>query len=95
MKTSFQILVILVVAALIGGIMYGMVNAAGAQTQTRGDFDGGRPVPPNGEFREGGHEPSEGGVTLPFGAVKSLAVVSMIGAPYFWWRNKAKTKPIR
>ena len=93
MKTIFRILVILVVASIIGGLMYAAVSAAGnnTQTRTRDDLPGDRPAPPDGEFRperDGDREGFEGGFMLPFGMVKSLVLMCIIGVPYFFWRRR-------
>jgi len=101
MKIISQILIILIVATLIGGAMYAAVNAAGdmTQTRTRGEFDGQRPPPLNGEFRpehDGGREGREGGgwIFLPFGMVKNIFVVGIIAAIYFnaskWWIKRKR-----
>ncbi len=80
MKVIFQTFVIFAVAALIGSAIFAAVNMGGNATQTRERaFDENRPARP-----EGGHEENhEGGMMLPFGMVKSLVIISVIGAPYF------------
>jgi hypothetical protein len=64
-------------------MMYAAVNAGGAmtQTQTRSDFDG--------ERLEREHEDREGGIMLPFGVVKSLIFMSVVGVPYFLWTKRS------
>jgi hypothetical protein len=93
MKTIFRILAILVVAALIGGAIYTAVSAAGSATTggESGEFTGDRPPRPEGEFRPDGDRDGdfEGGLMLPFGAVKSLVLMGVIGIPYYFWRKKS------
>jgi len=97
MKIIFQVLVILAVATLIGGAMYAAVNAGGNMAQMRsGEFDGQQPTPPNGEefHRPDGERDFQGGITLPFGIIKSLVVIGIVAAFYFnaskWWINRKK-----
>jgi ABC-type Fe3+-siderophore transport system permease subunit len=88
MKTISQILIILLVAALLGGVMYAAVSAGGDMTQMRerGDFDERRPAPLDGQLPP----ERDGRVILPFGVVKSLVLMSLIGVPYFFWRKRAQ-----
>ena len=86
MNTLFRILVIVVVATLIGGLMYVGVSAAGSAI-TFGDFEGdeGRPQLPEGaEFRpeRGEAEEGEGGFGFPAGMIKALVLMSVAGGVY-------------
>ncbi len=88
MKTIFRVLIILTVAALIGGMLYSAVNAMPASNR----FEAKRFERPDGEefHLDEEHEEREefeGGMMLPFGMVKSLVVMSVIGAPYFLFRK--------
>lgn len=76
MSTLYRIMVILVVAAIIGGAIFAMVGSGSSSSQPAG----GRPA---GEsFRPEGGEEREGGSGLPFGMVKSLALMSVAGGVY-------------
>ena len=86
MNTMFRILVILVVAVLIGGVIYSAVNAMPAQ----GGFDAERSRPEGRTRPTGERENFEGGMMLPFGVVKSLVLMSVVGVPYFFWRKRKK-----
>ena len=86
MNTLFRILVIVVIATLIGGLMYAGVSAAGSAT-TFGDFEEseGRPQPPEGvEFRPEREEAEEGeaGFGFPAGMIKALVLMSVAGGVY-------------
>ncbi len=87
MKTIYRVLIILFVAALLGGAIYAAVSAGGngVQARERGEFDRERFEP-----REGGIRPEgEDGIWLPFGMVKSLIIIFLIGAPYYFlWNRK-------
>jgi hypothetical protein len=89
MNTLYRILVILVVAAIIGGAIY--MSVGGGSSSSQGAFqrsEGGQIRP------EGGERDTGGG--LPFGVAKTLAVVSLVGAAYmagdrFFNRKRLKT----
>jgi hypothetical protein len=92
MKTIFRVLVILVVAAIVGGTIFAAVNhvSAGAGPQ-RAFEEGNRPFRPDGD-----RERTQGGFGLPFGVVKSLVIISIIAAIYFnviRFFGKKKTVP--
>ena len=79
MKTIRRILIILTVFALVLGMTYVAVNAGSSSASTNGpSFEqSDRPAFPNGErpeFR------GENGVGLIFGAIKNIAVISIIVA---------------
>lgn len=88
MKVIFRVLVIIAVATLIGGTIYGVVSAGGSSTGQQRGFDGReRPAPPNGggDFHpEGGdRRRNEGGFGLPFGMAKGFIIVAIIAAVYY------------
>jgi hypothetical protein len=90
MKILFRVLVILVVASLIGGAIFALVNVSGAASQ-RSSVQ----RPEGDRFRpEGGErDQSNGGFFLPFGMIKNLAVISIIAAIYLHlgkWFGKRK-----
>lgn len=100
MNTLFRIFVILVVAALIGGLMYVGVNASNSSTNF-GDFDegegrpqrseGGEFRPEHDEFDE--HEGRDGGFGFPGGVLKAIVLMSIAGGIYsaiVWTGKKAK-----
>ena len=84
MKTIFNILVILVVAVLVGGLFYGAVSITSSGTnQTSfeerplpGDF------PASGEFNPPDREEFDGGVQFPVEMIKNLAVISVVAVVY-------------
>jgi hypothetical protein len=102
MKVLFRILVILVVASLVGGAMFALVNVSGNGTQQRSfqRHEGGQFPENNGGFRpdgdggRGDHEGGRGGALgLGFGLVKNLVVVAIIAIVYLnatKWFGKAK-----
>jgi len=73
MNVLYRILLILVVAAIVGGVMVAAVGSGDStgQPQMR---EGGQSRPEGGEDREG-----EG---LPFGFVKSLMIMSIASGVY-------------
>ncbi|MFM8369747.1 MAG: hypothetical protein ACKOBD_13445 [Chloroflexota bacterium] len=97
MNTLFRILVILVVATIIGGLMYVGVSASGSSASF-GDFEEGeeRPQPPEGfEFRPEGEEQEDrdSGFGFPGGVIKALVLMSIAGGIYstvMWTGKKAK-----
>ena len=98
MKTLFRVLVIMVVASIIGGLMYAGVSASGSST-TNFEEGEGRPQRPEGaEFRpehdeHEEHENRGDGFDLPGGSVKALVLMSLAGGVYsaiVWAGKKAK-----
>ena len=76
MKILFRVLVILVVAAIFGGLMYAGVSAMDSTSTNFEGFDGDedRPAPPEGaEFRPDHDEDGEreGGFGFPGGMIKA------------------------
>lgn len=106
MNTLFRILVILVVATIVGGLMYVGVNASGPSTGPGGFEDGeGRPRFSEGDGfgdgDEGGFRPEreehgdrgERGFGFPGGVVKAVVLMSIAGGFYSliaWSGKKAK-----
>jgi hypothetical protein len=83
MKTIFKILVILVLAAVVGGVFYGVVTAtsSGADQSSRPEW------PTNGEFSADGQathsdQGEAGGMQFPADAIKNLAIISIVGVIY-------------
>ena len=84
MKTIFNILVILVVAVLVGGLFYGAVTLTSSGTdqtliQERplpGDF------PTDGEFSPPDRDESAGGVQIPVDMIKNLAIIVVVAVVY-------------
>jgi hypothetical protein len=84
MKTIFKILVILVVAVLVGGMLYGVVTAASsgvdqssiAERPTDGQF------PADGEFSPPDRDDLDGGIQFPADAIKNLAIISIVSVIY-------------
>ena len=104
MNTLFRIFVILVVAALIGGLMYVGVSASNSSASF-GDFEEGegRPQPSEGgEFRpEQDHDDHEGGrdggFGFPGGVIKAVVLMSIAGGIYsaiVWTGKKAKKESL-
>jgi hypothetical protein len=95
MNTLFRILVILVVASLIGGAIFALVNVAAAASQQSSSHrpEGDRHRPEGGE-RDG----PDGGIFLPFGMIKNLVVISIIAAVYLnagkWFGKKRTAKQV-
>lgn len=101
MNTIFRVLIILVVTAIIGGLMYAGVSASESSTSFESFEEGeGRPQPPEGaeflpereehEEREGGRD---GGFGFPGGVIKALVLMSVAGGIYsaiVWTGKKAK-----
>jgi hypothetical protein len=91
MKVLFRILVILVVASLVGGAMFALVNVSGNGTQQRSfqHQEGGQSPQNNGGFRTDGGREREGGrggmLGFGFGLLKNLAVISVIAVIYLNW----------
>jgi hypothetical protein len=94
MKILFRILVVFVIAALIGGVCFALVNGNGTTTtnQQQSEFQ-----------RHGdrhGHNGGFSGVAIPFGMVRNLIVVSIIAVVYLnagKWLGKGKgtSRPAR
>jgi len=88
MKTIFKILVILVVATLVGGLLYGVVTATSASQSPQ--FAEGSPngqLPPDGNFDRPDHDGESSGIQFPMDSIKNLVIISVVGALYF---NAAK-----
>ncbi len=78
MKTMFQVLVILVVAILVGGLFYGAVTASSSGTDQTAMSE--RPHSEGGFER---HEDGEsGGIQFPADAVKNLLIITVIATLY-------------
>lgn len=78
MTTLYRILVILVVAFMIGGVMYAAAGGSGSSTsalQTEG-------VPQGERVRPEGHDEGGEGGGLPIGWIKSLVLMA-VGAGVF------------
>lgn len=101
MNTLFRVLIILVVASIIGGLMYvavGASDSSGSSTfeegrpggQFRPDGDGdGDGFRPEGEGRRG----ERGGFGFPGGIIKALVLMSLAGGIYSaiaWVGKKSK-----
>jgi len=98
MKVLFRILIILVVASLVGGAMYELVNMNGSSgQQTSSQLSGGENnFRPNGEGRRD-HERGNGSILgMGFGMLKNLVLVAIIavvylnGTKWFWKAKVAK-----
>jgi len=74
MSALYRTLVILVVAALIGGLFYAAVGS--------GDSTAGSPSPADSQPRPEGGEERDGDSALPLGVVKSLAIMSIASGVY-------------
>ncbi|MBI5963054.1 MAG: hypothetical protein HY863_06235 [Chloroflexi bacterium] len=74
MSTLYRILVILVVATLIGGLIYAAVGS--------GNSTSGLPAPADGQPRPEDGESPEGDSVLPLGVLKSLVIMSIAGGAY-------------
>jgi hypothetical protein len=95
MKTLFRILVILVVTAIVGGLMYAGVSASGSSTANFEDGEGRPQLPDGAEFRpeREEHEGRDGGFGFPGGVIKSLVLMSLAGGIYsaiMWTGRKTK-----
>jgi len=77
MKTIFNILVILVVAVLVGGLFYGAVTAtsSGANQASLQERPTGGDLPPD-------REESAGGAQIPVDLIKNLAIISIVAVVY-------------
>jgi hypothetical protein len=98
MKTIFRVLIILVVATLIGGLMYAGVNAS-SSTNAFPSFEEGRERPQfseGTEFRPEGDRDGRderGGFGFPGGVLKAVVLMSIAGGIYsgiVWAGKKAK-----
>jgi hypothetical protein len=88
MKTISRLIIILLVAVLIGGLFFRIVNAGSSSiSQTNvseipiGDF----PQPDGGEYEEGG-------MSFPAESIKSLAIISIVSAVYLNTTKKSAVK---
>jgi len=77
MKTISRVIIILLVAALIGGLFYSVVNAGSASTSQTSISE--RPV---GDFPLPDEDRDEGEISFPAESIKSLAIISIVGAVY-------------
>ena len=100
MNTLFRVLIILVVATIIGGLMYVGVSASNSSNNGFPEFEGGRERPqfaegsefrPDGDHDEGRGE--QGGFGFPGGVIKALVLMTIAGSIYsgIVWAGK-KTK---
>ncbi|MFN8401582.1 MAG: hypothetical protein U0X74_16335 [Anaerolineales bacterium] len=104
MNTLFRVLIILVVAVIIGGLMYVGVSASNSSNNGFPEFEGGRQRPESSEFRpEGGDFRPEGdfdgergergGFGFPGGIIKALVLMTIAGSIYsgiVWVGKKSK-----
>jgi hypothetical protein len=100
MKILFRILVILVVASIIMGATYILVNMSGTSTSNRPrEFtqnNGTNLQSPNGNFNpqlDRQRERSGGIIGLPFSMLGNLAVISLIAVVYLNTGRLFKRKP--
>lgn len=100
MNTLFRVLTILVIATIIGGLMYVGVSTSNSSTNGFPEFEGGRERPPfaeGSEFRPDGDNDGErgerGGFGFPGGIIKAVVLMSVAGGIYsgIVWAGK-KTK---
>ena len=77
MKTIFKILVILVVAVLVGSLLYGAVTATSFGTNQSS-----LSARPRGEFNRHDREGGAGGLQFPADAIKNLALISIVSVIY-------------
>lgn len=86
MNTLFRVLIILVVAVIIGGLMYVGVSASNSSNNGFPEFEGGRQRPEGSEFRpEGDHDGERGergGFGFPGGIIKALVLMTVAGSIY-------------
>jgi hypothetical protein len=98
MNTIFRILIILVVTAIVGSLMYAGVSAMGSATTTFEDGEGRPQLPEGADFRpeheeHEGREGRDGGFGFPGGIIKALVLMSVAGGVYsaiVWTGRKAK-----
>jgi hypothetical protein len=77
MKTIFRILVILTLAALVGGLFYSVVTATSSGANQTLVTE--RQV---GEFNPRDREEDAGGIQFPVDVVKNLLIISIISVIY-------------
>ena len=85
MKAIFKILVILVVAVMIGGLLYGVVTASSSSTSQSVQFSNepfSGQLPPNGDLNRPTRDGETDGFQFPVDSVKNLAIISVVGAIY-------------
>ena len=75
MKTFFKILSILIVAALVGGLLYGAVTGMSVGQGTRARST-------NGEFNRRDHQNFGGGLQFPADSIKNLLIISIVAMTY-------------
>lgn len=99
MNTLFRVLIILVVASIVGGLMYVAVDASGSSSFEEGRPGGGGQFRPDGDgdgdaFRpEGEGRGERGGFGFPGGIIKALVLMSLAGGIYSaiaWAVKKSK-----
>ena len=77
MKTISRILIILLVATLIGGLFYSAVRAGSSSTSQTSISER-----PTGDFARPDGDHDEGGISFPAESIKSLVIISLVGAVY-------------
>jgi hypothetical protein len=90
MKIISRIMIILLVAALVGGLFYSVVAAGSSSTNQTSISE--RPA---GNFSRPDGDREEGGGGFPVDSIKNLAIISIICAVYLNFIKKpAVKKPI-
>ncbi|MBK8784096.1 MAG: hypothetical protein IPO22_20410 [Anaerolineales bacterium] len=91
MKTISRIIIILLVATLVGGLFYGAVTSGSSSTGQTSLSER-----PTGDFpRPDGDEREDSGISFPAESIKSLAIISIVGAVYLNFVKKSdQKKPI-
>ncbi len=84
MKTIFRILVILVLAAVVSGVFYGVVTAtsSGTDQSSRHERPADGEFPADGQMSHSGRGEADG-MQFPADAIKNLAIISIVGAIYW------------
>lgn len=82
MNTIFKILVILVVAVLVGGSLYGVVTATSQSSQSSDAPSNGQ-LPSDGNFIRPDHDGESSGIQFPMDSIKNLVIITVVGALYF------------
>ena len=77
MKTISRIIIILLVATLIGGLFYSAVSAGSSSTSQTSISER-----PTDDFARPDGDQDEGGISFPAESIKSLAIISIVGAVY-------------
>ena len=90
MKAISRVIIILLVATLIGGLFYSVVNIASTSTSQTSISES-----PAGDFPQPDDDREEDGISLPAESIKNLAIISIICAVYLNFVKKpAQKKPI-